>query len=200
MTKEFSTIPWERYADDGVTHCVSEKQAEYLKSRLEKRFKDYGLELNEEKTKIVYCKDGRRKGEYKESTFEFLGYQFRGRTVKRKNGEVETGFLPAISEKSSKAIREEVRRWKLQRQTEKGFAEIAKEYNPKIQGWINYYGKFYQTEMKRKLSYINRCLIKWIQSKYKLSKKKARNLLKKVTEKAREMFAHWKIGVTYEFE
>lgn len=57
MVKEFPTIPWARYADDGVTHCVSLKQAKYLQRRLQKRFERFGLELNLEKTRIVYCKD-----------------------------------------------------------------------------------------------------------------------------------------------
>lgn len=84
MAKEFPTIPWARYADDGVTHCTSLKQAKYLQRRLEERFKQCGLELNLEKTKIVYCKDDDRKGNHPIISFDFLGYTFRPRHSKSK--------------------------------------------------------------------------------------------------------------------
>lgn len=61
MVKEFSSVPWARYADDGIAHCASLKQAKYLQRRLQERFAAFGLELNLEKTRIVYCKDDDRK-------------------------------------------------------------------------------------------------------------------------------------------
>ena len=64
LTKAFPQIWWERYADDGVLHCQSYKQALYIRDKIDKRFRDFGLELNQEKTKIVYCKDNRREGKY----------------------------------------------------------------------------------------------------------------------------------------
>ena len=77
MVKEFPTIPWAKYADYGIAHCVSEKQAKYLKRTLEQRFREYGLELNLEKTKIVYCKDDDCRGNHENASFDFLGYTFR---------------------------------------------------------------------------------------------------------------------------
>ena len=55
MSKEFPSIPWARYADDGIAHCVSLKQAKYLLKRLQGRFKQFELELNLDKAHIVYC-------------------------------------------------------------------------------------------------------------------------------------------------
>lgn len=119
MEKEFSTIPWARYADDGIAHCVSLKQAKYLKRRLEQRFRDHGLELNPEKTRIVYCKDDDRRGSHENTSFDFLGYTFRSRHTKNRYGKFFTNFLPAISEKAKKSIRKEVRGWKLQLKPDK---------------------------------------------------------------------------------
>lgn len=51
MSKEFASIPWVRYADDGCLNCVSLKQAKYIIKVLDKRFKTFGLELNLSKTK-----------------------------------------------------------------------------------------------------------------------------------------------------
>ncbi len=167
MEKQFPTIPWERYADDGVTHCISLKQAKYLQRRLEERFKQCGLELNLEKTKIVYCKDDDRKGNNSNISFDFLGYTFRPRHSNSKYGNFFTNFLPAISEKAKKAIRKEVRSWRLQLKVDKDLWDISKMFNKKIQGWINYYSHFYKSEMYEVLRYINGCLIKWVRRKYK---------------------------------
>ncbi len=68
--------------------------------------------LNEDKTKIVYCKDSRRKGEFETISFDFLGYTFRPRKARGRNGINFTGFLPAISNKACNRIREKMRSWK----------------------------------------------------------------------------------------
>ena len=167
MSKDFSTIQWVRYADDGVLNCVSLKQAKYIIKVLDKRFRTFGLELNLSKTKIVYCKDSSRKGTYENISFDFLGYTFKPRHGISKNGKGFTGFLPAISEKAKKAIRQEVRNWKIQRKVNKSIRDIANMFNSKIQGWINYYSHYYKSEMYEILRYINKCIIKWVRRKYK---------------------------------
>jgi RNA-directed DNA polymerase len=155
VTKEFPTIPWARYADDGIAHCVSLKQAKYLQRRLEERFLVFGLELNLDKTKIVYCKDEDRKGNHEHTSFDFLGYTFRPRHAKNKYGKFFTNFLPAIGEKVKKSIRKEVRSWKLQLKPDKDILwDIANMFNRKIQGWINYYTHFYKSEVYGTLRYI----------------------------------------------
>ncbi|MCM3164315.1 MULTISPECIES: group II intron reverse transcriptase/maturase [Bacillaceae] len=105
MAKEFPSIPWARYADDGIAHCASLKQAKYLQRRLEERFQLFGLELNLDKTKIVYCKDDDRQWNYPTTSFIFLGYTYRPRHSKNKYGKFFTNFLPAIADKAKKAIR-----------------------------------------------------------------------------------------------
>lgn len=197
MTKGFSTIPWARYADDGIAHCASLKQAKYLQRRLEERFQLFGLELNLEKTKIVYCKDDDRKGNYPNISFGFLGYTFRPRHSKNKYGKFFTNFLPAISDKAKKAIRKEVRSWRLQLKADKALEDISNMFNKKIQGWINYYGHFYKSEMYSVLRYINSCLIKWVQRKYKKRKhrRKAEYWLGAVAQRDRKLFAHWRYGI-----
>ena len=147
MSKEFPSIPWVRYADDGCLNCVSLKQAKYIIKVLDKRFKTFGLELNLSKTKIVYCKDTKRKGAYENISFDFLGYTFKPRHVISKNGKGFTGFLPAIGEKAKKSIRQEIRSWKIQRKVNKSIKDIANMFNSKIQGWINYYSHYYKSEM-----------------------------------------------------
>ena len=196
MSKEFSNIQWVRYDDDGALNCVSLKQAKYIIKVLDKRFKKFGLELNLSKTRIVYCKDGDRKGNYENTSFDFLGFTFRGRPVKDKEGRNFCGFLPAISNKAQKEIRRTVREMRLQGKVSISLKDIARILNPKIQGWINYYGHYYKSGMYKTLRYINRCIIKWVKKKYKMrTRGKAMKWLYNVAKKNREMFVHWKIGI-----
>jgi RNA-directed DNA polymerase len=197
MTKQFPTIPWARYADDGIAHCVSLKQAKYLQRRLEERFLMFGLELNLENTRIVYCKDEDRKGNYKYTSFDFLGYTFRPRHAKNKYGKFFTNFLLAIGEKAKKSIRKEVRSWKLQLKPDKNLWDIANMFNRQIQGWINYYTHFYKSEIYGVLRYINGCLVNWVRRKYKKRKarRRAEHWLGTIAKRDKNLFAHWKLGI-----
>ena len=197
MVKEFPSIPWARYADDGIAHCVSLKQAKYLKRRLQKQFADYGLELNLEKTRIVYCKDDDRKGNHEHTSFNFLGYTFRPRIAKNKYGKFFVSFLPAMGEKAKKAIRKEVRSWKLQFKVDKDLWDIANMFNKQIQGWINYYTHFYKSEIYDVLRYINGRLVYWVRRKYKKrnSRRRAEHWLGGIATRDKNLFAHWKLGI-----
>ena len=180
MAKEFLSIPWARYADDGIAHCVSLKQAKYLQRRLQERFVRFGLELNMEKTRIVYCKDDDRKGKHEHTSFKFF-----------------TNFLPAMSEKAKKAIRKAVGGWKIQLKPDKDLWDIANMFNKQIQGWINYYTHFYKSEIYEVLRYINRRQVYWVRRKYKNrnSRKRAEYWLGEIAKRDRDLFAHWKFGI-----
>ncbi len=197
MAMNFPSIPWERYADDGVAHCVSLKQAKYLVKTLQERFKQCGLELNVDKTKIAYCKDSDRTLDYENVSFTFLGYTFKPRGAKSKYGKVFTSFLPAMSDKAKKAVRKEIRSWKLQLKSDKTIVDISLMFNSQIQGWINYYSHYYKSEMYDILKYVNNCLIKWVRRKYKKrnSRKRAKAWLNTIAMRDRNLFAHWKIGI-----
>ena len=197
MSKEFPNIPWARYADDGIAHCVSLKQAKYLLKRLQGRFNQFGLELNLDKTRIVYCKDDDRKGNYENTSFDFLGYTFRPRGAKNKYGKYFTNFLPAMSKKAKKAIRKKVRGWKLQLKEHKGIDDLAHMFNSQIQGWINYYTHFYKSEIYDVLRYINKCLIKWVRRKFKKrnANRRAECWLGNIARRDKRLFAHWKFGI-----
>ena len=197
MSKQFPYIQWIRYADDGALNCVSLKQAKYIIDVLGKRFKTFGLELNLEKTKIVYCKDEHRTGNYENIKFDFLGYTFRMRGAKGKYGEIFNSFLPSMSDKARRAIREELRSWRIQLRVNKSLKDIANMLNSKIQGWINYYSHYYKAGIVKLLEYINLILIKWVKRKYKNIRtiKKANNWLAKIAKRDTKLFAHWKYGV-----
>ena len=102
-----------------------------------------------------------------------------------------------MSEKSKKAIRKEVRRWKLQLKSDKDLQDIANMFNRQIQGWINYYTHFYKSEIYDVLRYINGCLVKWVRRKYKKrnARRKAERWLGEIAKRERTLFAHWKFGI-----
>ena len=155
------------------------------------------MELNLEKTKIVYCKDDDRKGDYENTSFDFLGHTFRPRHAKNKYGKFFASFLPAMSSKAKKATRKKVRDWKIQLKSDKDLRDIAKMFNPKIQGWINHYTYFYKSEIYDVLRYIKNCLVKWVRRKYKKRKarRKAEHWLGTVARRDTKLFAHWKFGI-----
>lgn len=143
VEREFPDIPFERYADDLICHCRSEEEARALWGALEARFETCRLALHPQKTKLVYCKDANRRGDYPSQKFDFLGYEFRPRTAVWRDGRLGVSFQPAASPKALKAIRQTFRRWELHRRSDKDLADLARMFNPYIQGWINYYSHFY---------------------------------------------------------
>lgn len=196
MERKYPSIPFERYADDSVCHCRSKEEAEQLKSDLIERFAEVGLELNLDKTKIVYCKDVDRKEDYVETQFDFLGYTFRPRIAKNYRGKYFVSFLPAISNKASKAIRQEVRSWSMQNRSDKSLIDLAKMFRMKIRGWINYYGRFYPSAMYPSLRQIDRALAWWAQRKYKKLRRHKRRSSQWIAELAlscTKLFPHWQM-------
>ena len=197
MTKAYPNIWWERYADDGVLHCQSYKQAVFIKQKLEERFQQFGLELNKEKTRIVYCKDNRRSQNYSCIQFTFLGYTFRPRLNKNKEGKFFVGFTPAVSEKAKTAMKQKIREWKIQLKADLSLKDIGNMINKVVQGWINYYTHYYKSEFYEVLRYINQCLIKWVRRSYKKknTRSRAEHWLGAVARRDRNLFAHWKFGI-----
>jgi RNA-directed DNA polymerase len=197
MTEKFPHIPFERYADDTVLHCVSEAQAKKVLSEVIDRLAAYKLEVHSEKTKIVYCKTANRSGDNEHLSFDFLGYTFRPRSCKNSRGEIFLGYGPGISAKAGKRIRTEIKSWKLHLRSEVALNEIAKSINVKVQGWINYYGRFNKRAMQSTLAVLNVDLIKWTNRKYKRfnqKPKKIREWLIGIAESNPNLFAHWKAG------
>jgi RNA-directed DNA polymerase len=197
MKRNYSSNPFARYADDIIVHCKTLGEAESLKESIDQRMKECYLELHPDKTRIVYCKRDGRKGNYSEIKFDFLGYEFRPRKAKSKWGNYFVSFLPAISVRSKKAIRQEVKEWKLPLQSTKTLEAIAKEINPKVKGWINYYGKFYKSELHFLVDFLEEKLVKWAKRKYKKlrsSYKKAREWLNRIAKKEPGLMAHWNIA------
>ncbi len=155
LAREFPLAEFGRYADDPVIHCVSEHQARKVLAALRERMTGAGRELHPGKTRIVYCTDSNRRGSHEHTSFTFSGFTFRPRQARRKDGVQFTSFLPAISKDALKKISAEVRSWRLHRWVSSDGREIAELINPKIRGWMAYYGAFYPSGLYPVLRRIN---------------------------------------------
>lgn len=199
MAREFPAVPFERYADDVVVHTKSERQARFVLGEIKKRMVDCHLELNQEKSRIVYCKDSNRTGSHEHERFDFLGYTFRHRQAKNRRGKLFRSFLPAVSDEAAKAIRRTIRHWRIHLWSGTPLTEIAQECNAIIRGWVNYYGRFYPTKLAQSLSRIDDYLVRWAMRKFKRLKgrrERAWEFLADVTTREPELFAHWRLTQT----
>jgi RNA-directed DNA polymerase len=114
MKRNYPLLPFCRYADDGIVHCRTESEAQSLKKALEERFKECKLELHPVKTRIVYCKNSNRRKDYPAVSFDFLGFTFRPRMARSREGKYYTNFSPAVSNAAGRDMRQQSRRWRLQ--------------------------------------------------------------------------------------
>ncbi len=195
MARTHPDLPWCRYADDGLVHCRTEQEAEAIRAELQTRLEVCGLQMHPTKTKIVYCKDNRRRRKYPSVKFDFLGYQFRPRRVATsQRTEVFCGYTPAVSPTALKSMRATIRSLHIPRQTTGTLAEIARQINPLLRGWIGYYGRFSRSALYSLVNYVNQKLKAWIMRKYKrfrFHKTRASLFLRKLARDNAELFVHW---------
>jgi hypothetical protein len=198
LDRECPSVRFERYCDDAVVHCASEKQAILVRDSIERRLRQFGLNLHPDKTQIVYCKQEGRDRDYPVTEFTFLGFTFRRRPARLRDGRLKSGFLPAVSKQAMKSMAAVIRSWQLGRWTALSFKEIATMINPVVAGWINYYGRFYKSRLIHFLEQqINPFLVKWARRKfkrYRRASRKARQKLAEIASVYPGMFAHWRHG------
>jgi RNA-directed DNA polymerase len=198
MQREHPYIRFERYCDDVVVHCTSEQQAKDVLNAIVARLARCRLELNAEKTRLVYCKDADRRGSYEHERFDFLGYTFRPRLSKNRHGKHFVNFTPAVSDAAGKAMRQTIRHWQLHERSDKTLGDLARMYNSIVQGWINYYGRYYRSGLSRSLRPINDQLVRWARRKYKRFRRhqrRAQRFLANVGRREPMLFAHWRLGL-----
>ena len=197
MQIHYPHIPFERYADDTICHCRTKGEAEEMKFIIQSRLSSCGLQLNEGKTRIVYCKDSNRKGNHEDVSFDFLGYTFRPRKSKSKQGKVFSSYSPGISQKSKNHIHDTLRSWQLKHR--KDLKEIDAQMTASVRGWINYYGKFNRSCLIHTLQALNHAIVRWAIRKYKRLKSSLKRgwlwLIGIYQQNPKEFF-HWCCGVT----
>jgi RNA-directed DNA polymerase len=198
MVRTFPAVPFERYCDDIIVHARSERQALQLRAMIAARLAECGLELNEQKTRIVYCKDADRRGSHEHTSFDFLGYTFRPRLSKNRFGKHFLNFSPAVSGEAKTRMRREMRSWGVARRSDKTLTDLALMFNLQLQGWINYYGRFYKSMLYPVFRHFNDTLVRWAMRKYKRlrrHKSRARRFIADVARRQPGLFVHWRWGL-----
>lgn len=199
MSKKYPYNPFCRFADDGLVHCRNEQEAQEILKHLEARLAECSLKIHPDKTKIIYCKDGKRKEKHPNWKFDFLGYTFRPRLVlNTKNKSLFVSFSPAVSSKALKAMRQQIRQSNIRNRSELSLQQIAKIFNPILRGWIQYYGRHHREELEPIYRHFNLTLIAWTRRKYKnlqAHKTKAGQFLQKIKDQNPCLFEHWKTGM-----
>ena len=194
LTRNHGNNPFERYADDTVVHCRTEQEAKQLLAEIDTRLKECKLELHPTKTKIVYCQDKERQKQHPNTAFDFLGYTFRKVLIKDRLGRLQMNFIASVSKNAGQALKDKVKSLKIHKRTGSKIEMIAEKLNPILRGWMNYFGKFNRSAMKRTLDCVQRRLIKWAMCKFKRFRKhrrRAEEWLLQVRKREPCMFAHW---------
>jgi RNA-directed DNA polymerase len=203
MARTHPDLPWCRYADDGLVHCRNQQEAQTLRAELQARLAECRLELHPTKTKIVYCKDRNRTGAYPNVQFDFLGYCFRPRMVRRsRDDKLFCGFNPAVSSSALKAMRTTIRELNLRHLTQLSLVDIARRVNPLLRGWIEYYGRYAPSALYPLLRYVNQTLRAWMMRKFKrfaAHKIRAARFLERLAHENADLFVHWRLGMTGTF-
>src|ERR1035438_1076101 len=190
MQEKYPQLAFERYADDSVVHCRSKQQAEELLKEIRERLHQFKLELNSEKTRIVYCKDYRRKEEQENRSFDFLGFTLQPRLLMAKNRNRFLGYKAGISQKAKQSIRTTIKGVIHSGKSCRSIEWYAQCLNAKLRGWINYYGAFMKQETLNVMQYVNLLLCKWIKSIYRLSIGQAYYKLHEIQAVSPNLFYH----------
>lgn len=200
IEKNYPDIEFERYADDIVVHCRHIKQSLRLLESIKKRLKDCKLDLNRDKSKIVYCRSNQKKQppfKVYYQKFDFLGFTFKPRIIKER-GKIKLGFSPAISQKNVARISDELYKLKIHRWVHFPINRIAELINSKIRGWLNYYSKFRKSELRKLFKVVNLRLTRWVRNKYRKFRRRhwyyAFKYLQGIANRYPNMFEHWNHG------
>jgi group II intron reverse transcriptase/maturase len=193
VEQHWEGIQFERYADDIICHCRTEKEAIELQTTLMGRFKECGLELHPEKTKIVYCKCWKNKADYSTISFDFLGFTFRPRLIRNRQGKRLVCFLPAVSQKAAKRIRTEINGWSWLKWVQSDIKGIILFSRSRLRGWMEYYGKFGHGTIANILFHFDKKLSRWALRKYKKLKTlmQAAKRVNAFRKRNRRLLAHW---------
>lgn len=199
LGKHYPTVRFVRYADDIIIHCQSKEACEEILRAVQARLAECKLNLQERKTKIVHCRDYRRKKEKEYPVkFDFLGFSFQPRPTQSQRGGMFLGYGCAISSTSEQSILEKLRKTRLQKWNGKDIEHIAEILNPRIRAWVNYYGKYRRYALNRVFRQLRFRLMKWVKNRYKIvSTKKAYQWLDRKRAQNPGLFYHWSKGFAH---
>jgi len=197
LSREYPEVSFVRYADDVVVHCKHKDEAEAVLQAIKERLGQVKLSIKESKTRIVYCKDYRRKEKQKAVIFDFLGFSFQPISMesKKQEGTYFNGYGGKPSSSNIQKMIRSIRLEKAFRNTGIVIKDIAEELNAKLRGWINYYGLFNKYHLSRVTYRVDYRLIQWLKKKHKVGLRKATAKLNAIKQNNPKLFYHWEAGI-----
>lgn len=198
IEKTDKNVHFSRYADDVIVHCKNKAHTEHVLKLIHQRMDSVGLELHPDKTKVVYCRDYRRKEEHPIVKFDFLGYSFQPRSAfSKRNGRMFLGYDCAISISSRKQIADKLEELKVSKLSFKSIVGVAQYLNPMIRGWVRYYGRFKMYELTKVFRLLSKRLVWWARKRYKRYKtsiRKGYKWLITIRKQFPNLFYHWRFS------
>jgi group II intron reverse transcriptase/maturase len=189
MQKHHPEKPFERYADDILVHCKTEKQALYVLKMIQRRLDSCKLTVNESKTKIVNLR-GISEKKYPRSV-DFLGFSLRPLWSKTSKGNklMVTSFISRAS--TTRVLRKfrsyGIHKWR------KPIEAIAAKLQPVIRGVMNYYCKIWSSHTRYVWQQLNARLLKWVKWEKGLYKKAAMKWLQTKYREKPCLLPHWQL-------
>jgi group II intron reverse transcriptase/maturase len=196
MHRTHPELKFERYVDDIIIHCSSHSKANEIMRMVSERFATIGLELNQDKSKLVHCRDTRRAKvcNYATVSFTFLGFDFKPRRASRGQYHFSV-FTPAAGKRAKKKFMDTMRGLKIAKRVHADFQGLARLVNQYTRGWINYFQVFKPSELRYTLFRLNSMLIQWLCNKHSVPIRKAQRMLAKQVKQNSTLFTHWTFGV-----
>jgi len=200
LGKHYPQLAFVRYADDVIVHCRTEQEAKDILEAIRKRLEECKLRLNEQKTKLVYCKNYHRKqkNDYAKK-FDFLGFTFKPQTIPTKKGGMILLYSCSISQSAQTRIVSGWKKLNFHRQSQLTIQDIATKVNPQMIGIIRYYGAFKRWALQKLIRHFHFQLVKWVLNKYKGMKgsyNKAYKWIRAIKANYPTMFYHWPLFKT----
>jgi hypothetical protein len=174
-----------------VVHCVSQRQARRLATAIADRLAEVGLRLHPTKTRIVYCKDGKRRLDHQHTSFTFLGFTFapaghvarpqlHGVSARDRQRRLAQGQRTGAVLAAASAHRPHPRRAGARHQPDRARLDAVLR-------------RVLQLRAASLLKRINAYLLRWLRKKYKRlhGYKRAKQCWDGITRRDPGMFAHW---------
>ena len=197
LARQCPGVQFERYCDDVVVHCASEEQARHVRDAIAERLATWAWNCIRTKPGSCTARTTTGAAIMRPRRSRSWG-RVPARLAKNRHGKHFVSFLPAVSTEAMKAMGAEIRSWHWAKRSDKSLGDLALMFNSKVQGWINYYGRFYRSRLLYFLRRLNDHLVRWACRKYdkrlRNRERRAMELLAGAARRSPRLFAHWRLG------